>query len=882
MSLPQMRWTTSWAFTDERRLLALLATATIGHGFLWLALPLPLQTLAVFMITAWTPGALLVGLLLDVDGTTPTWPEWLLHGIGAGFVVQALGMLALSYVPGGLLPWQVLLSFDCITLVLFAISWWRKLQVRQSDLLRGAPATLDLWRVRPSLSLVVGIVALLFIGGFYRFTNLGYAEFHGDEARSVLRAAGVVQGSETVLLIHRKGPVEILIPATMLATTGHIDETSARLPFALASLAALYVVWMSGWFLHSSAAGWLAAFLLAIDGYFIAFGRFVQYQSIVILFTMLTVMVLVRLVRRPQAIRGHLILAALYASVGLLGHYDALLAWPPIAVLLALLAWRQRSQFAGLIKSVTIAALVGAGCLVLYYLPFLLFGDDTAVANYVLTERIFSGGQPPYNALEDFFLRGSLYNSPALLLVFIGLTLAALFVLYVRSYGRWRGALFGMAGLAVVALSFWRSNWLQVGAVDLTFAPFFLLLGLVLLGHHITAELKMLWLWFGFGFILSLFFVAFPRTHVYIFFTAWALLAGQVIADAWSTLAPRLSHGVQRWLPALAVCTALVMLGGYPYWLFVYNQAEVLRTWSENQPKFSWMPAAAMQTDGLYGFPLTNGWKVVGALYAQGVLSGDYDTNQRYMWIPDWYTLGQTRCHSTAQWYFAVDQIEPWAESKATAVARLQQEGWTQWGVVEVQGSERMLIYQRPTSNGSTPTAARRLRLEEYEPQFDATVSVHLPLSYPVVEPRIANRVRVNLADQVLLVGYQLDAPASVTPGAAVRLTLYWKAQRRLQHSYKVFVQAYFGDGQMVAQQDSLPVCDREPTNSWTPGEIVEDVRDLQIADDAPDGVYPLVVGMYLEETGARLSVLDDGGASVSDHVQLGELHVQRTSVVTP
>ena len=75
------------------------------------------------------------------------------------------------------------------------------------------------------------------------------------------------------------------MPAAVLVLTGQIDETSARLPFALAGMAALVAIWLLGWRLINGRAGWIAALLLALSGYYVAFARFVQYQSVVILAT---------------------------------------------------------------------------------------------------------------------------------------------------------------------------------------------------------------------------------------------------------------------------------------------------------------------------------------------------------------------------------------------------------------------------------------------------------------------------------------------------------------------------------------------------------------------------------------------------------------------
>ena len=129
------------------------------------------------------------------------------------------------------------------------------------------------------------LLALLLVAAFLRFGNLGYSEFQGDESRAVLMAAGVVRGQEEILFLHKKGPVEILVPAVFYALDGTITEFIARFPFALASVAALASMYslIRRLFPRQALAAPIAVGLLAVDGYLTAFGRLVQYQSVVFL-----------------------------------------------------------------------------------------------------------------------------------------------------------------------------------------------------------------------------------------------------------------------------------------------------------------------------------------------------------------------------------------------------------------------------------------------------------------------------------------------------------------------------------------------------------------------------------------------------------------------
>jgi hypothetical protein len=78
--------------------------------------------------------------------------------------------------------------------------------------------------------------------------------------------------------------------------------------------------------------------------------------------------------------------------------------------------------------------------------------------------------------------------------------------------------------LGVLAGTAWRLNWLQVSVTDWLLLPMTLLFLLGWLTPRIRPEERALWLWFGAPFLLAHFFIAYPGTHVYVFFTPAVLL----------------------------------------------------------------------------------------------------------------------------------------------------------------------------------------------------------------------------------------------------------------------------------------------------------------------------------------------------------------------
>ncbi len=491
------------------------------------------------VLTGLLPGVLLVEALVGQGASRPDWWERCLYSTAAAYTIMVAGALLLSYLPGGPTQWQTVLAFDVVTVGLLAWVLWRGRRAQP-----GAPAwSFDAdWRW-----VAAGAAVLLVVGALLRFTNLGYTDFQGDEARAALRAAAVLQGYEDVLLLHKKGPTEILLPTLIYSATGHLNETTARLPFALANVVALFAVWLLGWRLFNPVAGWIAALFFALDGYFIGFARIVQYQSIVFLMSILVLLLLYRLVRQPRALAGYLTLAALFLATGLLSHYEGALVALPAALLWGWLCWRERAQWRALLGATAVAAVAGGALLASFYVPYVL-NPRFAATYYYLTDRRI-GGSPPYNNLADIFIRTTLYNTTYAVALAIGAVVAGMMRAFWRGLRRPLAIGVSVVTVLVVGATIVNPQWLQLGERDFIFLPFLLLLGLVICMPKLTMEERILWVWFTAVMLLAIFFTEKPRTHVYTFFMPWYLLVGQILALGWRALAQRTGErtGTSPW-----------------------------------------------------------------------------------------------------------------------------------------------------------------------------------------------------------------------------------------------------------------------------------------------------------------------------------------------
>jgi 4-amino-4-deoxy-L-arabinose transferase-like glycosyltransferase len=736
--------------------------------------------------------------------------------------------------------------------------------------------------------LILGIIALILVGGFFRFADLAYSEFQGDEARAMLRAAEVIQGHPDAVLGHKKGPAEILLPAAAYSLIGRMDEPAARLPFALAHFAGLFALFVLGWRLFGPLAGWAAAMLLALDGYFIGFSQIVQYQSVVFLTVVLTVLILVCLVQQPEALTRYLTLAAILLATGLLAHYEAALVALPCLYLLYRL-WRDGIPLADLGRAMFVPLLVGAVLLASFYVPFVRNPNFAVTYAYITVNRIGvsegSGGFP-YNNLVDVFERTMLYSSSYYVFLLVGLAVAALCVVYWRGLrNRWRWLAIGML-LAGVIVTLIRPTWLTLpglppGRADHTWAFFALALAVAWVLPRFPWQERTVWLWFGAPMVLALFFTRTPNTHVYGFFIPWALIAGWMIARIWRGMRVRLGARMAGAIAAPTAAALLLLFGTYEYWYFVHNDVEILRTWRENRPAGYWAPYEMPTNMSIFGFPFRNGWKTVGTLYADGTLDGPFDTNGRDA-VGDWYTRGAAYCPRDHRYFIFSQAVEP-AEAAGLAElrARLEQE-YDLMGVVQVKDEPRLHIYAKPGS--ATGDSVRTFDDSAHADRFDAELSDPLFERGGSMAPALARQriqqpldYRFQTAEGepiARLHGFSLDR-TRVAPGQEIELTLYWEASGPTAQPYVVFNQIIDPvDYRKVGQLDGEPVCNLRPTTGWLPGEWIADRYRIPIFPDAAPGTYTLLIGLYERESGSRAPIFTADGHPAGDALSLIEITI--------
>jgi 4-amino-4-deoxy-L-arabinose transferase-like glycosyltransferase len=838
----------------------LVITAAILSNVLILCTDsLILQFASSLILTCLLPGFILISALFPrADAPNPV--ERIVLSVGAGYALLILGGWGIHSLPGPVTSHLVLLVYDClIALLLIPYS------LRRGVVKRGNWSKSAIWQ----------IVMIVVLASSFRFTYLGYSEFQGDETTVLLKGVGVIQGKEDVLFRHKKGPAEILTPTVLYALTGRINEFTARFPFALANVTGIVAIYLIGKAMFGDRVGLAAGLLLGINGYFIAFARIVQYQSIILLMMALSILCYYRFYREENGARLYQILGTLFLGVGLLAHYDAVFAVPVVAFL-CLRKFRSRPHTLGddlpllLVSSFLILCLLLA-----FYVPFVRHSYFEKAQSY-LAARTGVESRTLYNNLGKFFVISTFYNS-TYYIVFLMIMLGVVVIkqLMTVSSRKYIGPLLSFTFIAGLLAILIFPSWWQVGGVNVTIGFFSAFLLILLVSPVPSVELKSNLIWFALPFLFYDFLIASPRTHFYVFFPPLALIGGLVIEKA--TLLPSRYGGdmpsqtdnLQRAV-GLSVCAALYLVFAYyVYMVFVQHDPEYKRTYPEHKSKYYWtiyddeLPRA-----GWFGFPYRAGWKVIGYLYREGILRGDYFSNEEDL-ITEWYTRGEWRCFNNPRYYFIAKNVQ----DVVSIDEQFVKENYGLIGTVQVNGEPKLWIYER------SPTTSPHVTYElaQYASAFDEDISgpafpiIWLPVGDPV---SIEHPIEANLENKARLLGFDLDDD-TVEPGGVLMLTLYWQATTELTESYNVFT--HVETDRIWGQKDYLPVCSARPTTSWTPGEIIVDRYSVTLDPSTPVGQYPLLVGMYELSTGRRLAILDEKGEVQGDSVFLQRVTVTQT-----
>jgi 4-amino-4-deoxy-L-arabinose transferase-like glycosyltransferase len=169
---------------------------------------------------------------------------------------------------------------------------------------------------------------LVLVAAWLRLANLGYSDYQGDETKALfLPQPG--QGLYAFLIGQRRGPFQFLITALVkLINPDYTNYLLVRLPFALAGLAAVYFFYRLVELHFGRKIALYASLLMAVNGLFIGLSRVVQYQSLVMLFSILTLYCFSLAVYRSRWRAAGIAAGILFWAAAQLSHYDGVFITP--------------------------------------------------------------------------------------------------------------------------------------------------------------------------------------------------------------------------------------------------------------------------------------------------------------------------------------------------------------------------------------------------------------------------------------------------------------------------------------------------------------------------------------------------------------------------
>ncbi len=420
------------------------------------------------------------------------------------------------------------------------------------------------------------IILLLAFLIFTRFTYLGYSEYQGDESDNVLKFTRRMNHPETTINLfdQRRGPIQVIIPLAKYLHTKNFNEFGTRFPFAFANIAAILSIYYFAREAFSRKTAAAATLFMALNGFFTAFGRIIQYQSFAILFIILSIYFLYLNYKKSDF--KFLVFGTIFYALALLSHYDAIFALP--VILLLLFYVRKKVS----LRQTIILAIVFIGLTALFFLPFFLNPEFKEMMSHYLGSRVVGGaGFKIYPALELSFVYNSFYY------------LVTIFAL-------------GIIGLISSIYYFKKIN------------------------NQIALLLFLI------PFVFFIYFMKAPKTHIYFAFLGLSLLAAVGFNYIWRIVSKQ--KNAKNLFAVVIIFLLILGGNHIYILFIKHDPEYVWTAIAQKDAKLKYYPTPFKEIPrvSLFGFPYHRGWKEVNELQKEGIFGRSYQTNDRFE-IADFY-----------------------------------------------------------------------------------------------------------------------------------------------------------------------------------------------------------------------------------------------------
>lgn len=122
--------------------------------------------------------------------------------------------------------------------------------------------------------------------------------------------------------------------------------------------------------------------------------------------------------------------------------------------------------------------------------------------------------------------------------------------------------------------------------------------------------------------------------------------------------------------------------------------------------------------------------------------------------------------------------------------------------------------------------------------------------------------------NKIQFMGYNLDK-TTVEKGKSFRITYFWKSLGQVDVNYTIFVHFIDENGRIMFQQDHEPAYGIYATSNWNRGEIIKEDYEVRAPKEVPDGNYRIRIGLYDQNTGFRLRLLDGENSLIIGSIKI-------------
>ncbi len=603
-----------------------------------------------------------------------------------------------------------------------------------------------------------------------------------------------------------------------------------RLPTVFLASLCVVVVYLLTRKLAGSEIALLGAFLLALDPFFLAHSRVIHHDALATIFMTVAVLSFTVYLWRGRA-APYLILSAVNAGLACLSKGPALFLGPYVglSVVVACLSEGQgtKVQWGTVRRGLLILAAWGLLAALTFVLLWPLMWVDPRQALAGLINKSVGYAEEAHTK-GNFFL-GQAVDDPGLLFYPVNWLFRAtpLTLIGVGAFVyAWVKGLLPPKGEGSNDLSRYHKVLMALTAYVLLFAAFMTLgdkkFDRYLLPVYPTVDiLAATGLW--------------SLTRWKMEGGRWKMEDGGLIAPNSQLPIPTLQPPISNFqLPTLVFAGCLVLQAGfsvphYPYYLTAYN-------------------------------PLVGGGWLAPRVILVGWGEG-LDGAARYLNDND-----KAAALQVSSWYHR--ELMPFFVGEADRLDRKSDRNLMPWHMADY-----VVFYLNQVQRGN-PDPALVQYISSLEPeQVIRLKGVDYAWIYPTPDYIPAEVVpaehpqRAQFGQDLIFLGYDLDGSSVPTDGK-VWTSLYWQGEHHLEASHRIYLKLINGAYHVWGEQDSRPGWDNYPTNTWPPGAVVKDTRQIEVLPGTPPGFYQLTIDVYDQDNGRWLP-LQGGGNLVIGPVEI-------------